>query len=423
MDAFRGEGDGRPHGPRTAAGRIRLRADNKSRANGIRNAMIGEEIAISSDGLSRRDAPRLTGFAAEGVSRAATDVGPVVRLTGVSVSYGGFRALRPLDLDIHTGDFLAILGPSGCGKTTLLRLVGGFLPPTSGRIEIGGVDVTALGPERRPTNTVFQGYGLFPHMSVRQNIGYGLKLRKLPKAEITRETDRASGLVQLTDLLDRRIDQLSGGQQQRVALARAIVMRPKVLLLDEPLAALDLKLRHVMQQELRRIHREIGGTFIFVTHDQGEALALANRIAIMNEGALMQDGTADEIYRKPANRFVATFIGEANIIRGERRNGTASFASGVPSQASVGPDGAVELVLRPEAIRIAARDDGSWSIPARVTDLVFLGSFVRYALSTGAGNPLTAVQTAGQGLQSFKIGDGVHLSWDLATQHLLEVRK
>ena len=218
---------------------------------------------------------------------------PLVRLLGVSKRYGSVPAVKELDLEIQRGDFLAILGPSGCGKTTLLRMIGGFVAPTSGRIEIEGQDVTAISPERRPTNTVFQGYGLFPHMTVRQNIAYGLKTAKRPKDEIERRVDEAIALVRLQDFVDRAIDQLSGGQQQRVALARALIMRPRVLLLDEPLAALDLKLRQAMQDELRRIHSEIGGTFVFVTHDQGEALGLANRIAVMDQGAIVQQGTPE----------------------------------------------------------------------------------------------------------------------------------
>ncbi len=258
------------------------------------------------------------------VSREPAGAGraPLLRLRGLSKVFGATAAVEPLDLDIYPKDFVAMLGPSGCGKTTLLRMIGGFVAPTTGTIEIAGADVTGLGPEKRPTNMVFQGYGLFPHMNVAQNIGYGLRLQKMPKNEIDRRVNEAIALVQLADLARRGTEQLSGGQQQRVALARALVMRPKVLLLDEPLAALDLKLRQAMQEELRRIHHEIGGTFVFVTHDQSEALALANRIAVMREGRLEQVGTAQEIYDRPKTRFVSTFIGEANLLPGRRVNGT-----------------------------------------------------------------------------------------------------
>ena len=210
--------------------------------------------------------------------------------------------------------FLRFSGPSGCGKTTLLRMIGGFIDPTAGSVEIDGRDVTRLGPERRPTNMVFQGYGLFPHMTVRQNIGYGLKIAKVTRAEIDQRVAEVIGLVRLEELAERGVHELSGGQQQRVALARALVMRPKVLLLDEPLGALDLKLRQAMQEELRRIHHQIGGTFVFVTHDQSEALGLADRIAVMEEGGVIQEGGPEEIYARPLTRFVSTFIGEANIL-------------------------------------------------------------------------------------------------------------
>src|SRR5215510_10608573 len=232
---------------------------------------------------------------------------PLVQLRNLAKSYGGVAAVKPLDLDVAYGDFCAILGPSGCGKSTLLRMIAGFVEPTSGQIEIDGIDVTTLGPEQRPTNMVFQGYGLFPHLSVAENVGFGLALKKLPRADIATRVAEALQLVRLEGFGERMIDRLSGGQQQRVALARALIMRPKVLLLDEPLAALDLKLRHQMQEELRRIHREIGGTFIFVTHDQGEAFALANLVAVMNQGWVEQIGSPPDIYLHPKTLFVADF--------------------------------------------------------------------------------------------------------------------
>src|SRR5215203_138865 len=233
--------------------------------------------------------------------------GALLQLEGASKAYGDFVAVHPLDLEIYSGDFFAILGPSGCGKTTLLRIIGGFIAATGGRIYIQGRDVTGLGPERRPTNMVFQGYGLFPHMTVRQNIAYGLRIAKVEKREADKRIAEIIGLVRLDELGDRSVAQLSGGQQQRVALARALVMKPPVLLLDEPLAALDLKLRQAMQEELRRIHDEIGGTFVFVTHDQGEAMSLANRVAVMSEGRLLQVGSPEAIYGEPRSAFVATF--------------------------------------------------------------------------------------------------------------------
>src|SRR5215510_3249077 len=238
----------------------------------------------------------------------------LVRLTGLTKSFRQTVAVHPLDLEIAAGDFLAILGPSGCGKTTLLRMMGGFETPTAGRVEIEGRDVTKMGPERRPTNMVFQGYGLFPHMNVRQNVGYGLKLRRLASAEARARVDQMLQLVHLEEFAERAVHELSGGQQQRVALARALVMRPAVLLLDEPLGALDLKLRKAMQAELRRIHRSLGGTFVFVTHDQEEALSLANRIAVMEEGRVEQVAPPQEVYEEPSTTFVADFLGVSNLM-------------------------------------------------------------------------------------------------------------
>ena len=348
----------------------------------------------------------------------ATSSDLAVRLSGVGRRYGAVDAVRPLDLEIRRGDFLAILGPSGCGKTTLLRMIGGFVEPSAGRIEVDGRDVTALGPEKRPTNMVFQSYGLFPHMNLRQNIAYGLKLRGLPPAEIRRRVDAAIELVRLGDQAERGIAQLSGGQQQRVALARALVMQPKVLLLDEPLAALDLKLRQAMQEELRRIHREVGGTFVFVTHDQGEALALASRIAVMNEGRIEQTGPPEDIYFRPANRFVATFIGEANLLAGAWAGGTVGLAAGLRF-ADAGPEGAVMVVVRPESIRFgpaAAAED--IRVEGQVEDAIFLGANVKYSLRLPTGERL-AVHGLAEG-QRAAPGDRIALGWALAAQRVIE---
>ena len=307
----------------------------------------------------------------------------LVRLTGLTKSFRQTVAVHPLDLEIAAGDFLAILGPSGCGKTTLLRMMGGFETPSAGRIEIEGKDVTRMGPEKRPTNMVFQGYGLFPHMNVRQNVGYGLKLRKLAAAEARSRVDDILHLVHLEEFAERAVHELSGGQQQRVAVARALVMRPAVLLLDEPLGALDLKLRKAMQGELRRIHRSLGGTFVFVTHDQEEALSLANRIAVMEEGRIVQEGGPQEIYRRPATRFVSTFIGDANLLDGRRAGGVVELACGgrFPSP---GRDGKVNVMVRPEAMLL----NGSGHISATVVDIVFLGAFTKLLLRLGDGSEI-----------------------------------
>jgi spermidine/putrescine transport system ATP-binding protein len=343
---------------------------------------------------------------------------PLVRLQAVSKRYGSVPAVKELDLEIRRGDFLAILGPSGCGKTTLLRMIGGFVAPTAGRIEIDGQDVTALSPEKRPTNTVFQGYGLFPHMTVRQNIAYGLKTAKRPREEIERRVEDAIALVRLQDFVDRAIDQLSGGQQQRVALARALIMRPRVLLLDEPLAALDLKLRQAMQDELRRIHSEIGGTFVFVTHDQGEALGLANRIAVMDQGAIVQQGTPEEVYASPKTRFVSTFIGEANVFAGRRTGGEIRLDAGATIR-SDGRDGAVTVVVRPEKMRLDTGDDGV-AIDGVLADIVYLGSFIKYVVKLSSGQRVFLHSNDTAARRAVAVGQPVRIGWSAADQRVLE---
>ena len=347
----------------------------------------------------------------------------LVRLRGVSRSFGRVEAVKPLDLDIHRGDFLAILGPSGCGKTTLLRIIGGFVRPSAGTVEIDGRDVTQLSPERRPTNMVFQGYGLFPHMTVRQNIGYGLKIAGRPRSEITRRVDEALELIRLGDLGERTIDKLSGGQQQRIALARALILRPDVLLLDEPLAALDLKLRQAMQEELRRIHQQIGGTFVFVTHDQSEALALANRIAVMDGGALVQVGDAEQIYFQPRTRFVSMFIGEANVFDAERRGNVVSFSDGASrlSFPDTGPDGAVSLMVRPESLHLV--DDAAaaeLALPAVLDDVLFLGPVVRFVLTTAGGRHVIVHETDLSRRGRLAQGDRVVLGWSTRDQRVID---
>jgi spermidine/putrescine ABC transporter ATP-binding subunit len=339
---------------------------------------------------------------------------PLVQLADISKSFGEVTAVQPLDITIRRGDFYAILGPSGCGKTTLLNLIAGFLFPDSGRIEIAGTDVTRMGPERRPTNMVFQGYGLFPHMTVRQNIAYGLRIRKTPQAEIEQRVGEVMELVHMEGFEGRSVAQLSGGQQQRVALARALIMRPQVLLLDEPLAALDLKLRKAMQVELRRIHHSIGGTFVFVTHDQSEAMGLADRIAVMESGRLVQEGSAEEIYEHPKTRFVSTFIGEANVFSGERRGGEVTLDIG-PRFLDAGPDGPVVSVVRPEAMMLqtatsADSSNDSLTLSGRVEDIVYLGTYVRYTVAIGAEQ--VNVHSADVQLRNqIKIGSDVAVTW------------
>jgi spermidine/putrescine ABC transporter ATP-binding subunit len=292
----------------------------------------------------------------------AADPAPAVRLDDITKRFGAVVALHEVSLQVRRGELLTLLGPSGCGKTTLLNLVAGFLAPDSGEIAIDGARVTDLPTWRREIGMTFQNYALFPHMSVASNVGYGLRARRLEKTEIARRVAAVLDLVKLTGLEDRKPRQLSGGQQQRVALARALVVRPKVLLLDEPFSALDRNLRGAMQIELREIQRKVDVTTIFVTHDQSEALSLSDRIAVMAEGRIRQLGTPDEIYRRPADRFVASFVGDVNVLRArlERRDGAAAMVvlgdarvkvPGAPLGAAA-PGAAVDLFVRPEDLRV-----------------------------------------------------------------------
>jgi spermidine/putrescine transport system ATP-binding protein len=290
---------------------------------------------------------------------------PLLRLRGLAKSFGKTPAVAATDLEIEAGSFTAILGPSGCGKSTLLRMIGGFVPPSSGSIEIDGVDITALGPDKRPTNMVFQNHGLFPHLNVAGNVGFGLSIAKCAVAEMRRRVGEALELVQLSDRAEASVDQLSGGQQQRVALARAIVMRPKILLLDEPLSALDLKLRQALQMELSRIHREIGGTFIFVTHDQGEAFSLADRLVVMNQGRIEQTGLPHDVYRRPRNVFVARFVGDVNVLQG----------------------GQSPKILRPESIELSETPQAG-SQPVTLSSTTQLGASSRCEVRLGDGTAL-----------------------------------
>ena len=353
---------------------------------------------------------------------AQTSADPLVRLNGVSKSYGDVVAVRPMELEIRAGDFLAILGPSGCGKTTLLNMIAGFIRPESGTIEIAGTDVTRLGPERRPTNMVFQSYGLFPHMTVRQNIAYGLRISKIPPDEINHRVQEVVDLVHLEGLENRPALNLSGGQAQRVALSRALVMRPKVLLLDEPLAALDLQLRKAMQDELRRIHHSIGGTFVFVTHDQEEAMRLATRVAVMQAGRLIQEGSAEEIYAHPKTLFVSTFIGEANVFRGDRRDGRVTLDIG-PVFPAPGPDEKLASIVRPQGMSITTAgsslpENCPFRLSGQVDDIVFLGANVVYKVSVG--RDLLTVQSADMaGRAELQIGAKVDIGWGPAHQTLL----
>jgi putative spermidine/putrescine transport system ATP-binding protein len=305
---------------------------------------------------------------------------PAVRFAGVVRHFGAVRAVDGVDLAIAPGEFFAMLGPSGSGKTTCLRLIAGFEQPDAGHIEIFGETVEGLPPYRRAVNTVFQDYALFPHLSVGENVAYGLRVRGIGRADRDRMAREALAMVKLSGMETRRPAQLSGGQRQRVALARALVVRPKVLLLDEPLGALDLKLREEMQSELKGLQRALGLTFVFVTHDQSEALSMADRVAVFNEGRIVQVGPPEEVYERPATRFVARFVGSANVL--EAREAQALGAPARPSS------------LRPEKIVLLAPGvpvpEGAALVEARVTDVSYQGPVRRVSAVTGEGLALTA---------------------------------
>ncbi|MEU6369610.1 ABC transporter ATP-binding protein [Streptomyces sp. NPDC046931] len=331
--------------------------------------------------------------------------GSAIRLQGLRKEFAGTNAVAGVDLEISDGEFFSMLGPSGSGKTTVLRMIAGFESPTSGTIELAGQDVTGLAPFERDVHTVFQDYALFPHMTVEQNVAYGLKVRKVPKAERIARAREALAGVRLEAFGKRRPAQLSGGQRQRVALARALVGRPRLLLLDEPLGALDLKLREQMQVELKALQREVGITFVFVTHDQEEALTMSDRIAVFNQGRIEQVGTPAEIYERPATAFVASFVGTSNLLQGpaaERIVGTAGTYS-----------------IRPEKIRVlkesAIADEPEHSTATgTVAEVVYLGDATRFLVDLDAGGRLTALQqnleTSSEDVAAYR-GTRVRLQW------------
>ncbi|HVT88971.1 MAG TPA: ABC transporter ATP-binding protein [Tepidisphaeraceae bacterium] len=339
----------------------------------------------------------------------------MVEVRQVSKRFGDFIAVDNLSLSIDSGEFLTLLGPSGCGKTTLLRMISGLETPTSGQVLLDGRDVTHMPPYQRDVNQVFQSYTLFPHLNVRDNIAFGLKMKKVPHPEVDQRVQEAINVVALGGMEHRKPQQLSGGQKQRVALARAIVNRPKVLLLDEPLAALDAKLREAMQIELKRLQRMLGITFVFVTHDQSEALVMSDRIAVMNAGHIEQLASADVVYRNPATAFVASFIGQANLLEADWIAGSARvrLAGGdeliLPN--TVAPSGKpqVRLLIRPEKVRIDRSPIiGDNVMRARVVETLFRGAIVQFLLKTTAGLTLTAMSAdEGAGSTPVRHGDDV----------------
>ncbi len=329
---------------------------------------------------------------------------PDVRLTDLRKTFGEVAAVDGIDLEVARGEFFTMLGPSGSGKTTTLRLIAGFERPDDGKVELGGRDVSGLPPYERDVNTVFQDYALFPHMTVQENIEYGLRVKRAPRQEREERAADALAMVQLTAFGDRRPSQLSGGQRQRVALARALVNRPKVLLLDEPLGALDLKLRQAMQIELKEIQQRVGLTFVYVTHDQEEALTMSDRLAVFNRGRVEQVGTPADVYERPATGFVAGFVGTSNVL------------SGAVAEAITGSPDA--FTIRPEKIHMgevsSSVDPGECSATGHVREVVYIGAVTKYAVALDAGAELVVFQQnlSTSSMEALQVkGRAVRLTW------------
>jgi spermidine/putrescine transport system ATP-binding protein len=368
-----------------------------------------------------------------GGSRLLTDQFSI-QLRELYKYFGETPAVNGVTLDVRDGEFLTLLGPSGCGKTTTLRMIGGFEHPTSGSIWISGQEMGDRPPYRRPVNTVFQNYALFPHMTVGQNVAYGLEMAGVPKGERQQRVTQALEMVRLPHVENRKPSELSGGQQQRVALARALVNRPSVLLLDEPLGALDLKLRKAMQLELKQLNREVGATFVYVTHDQEEALTMSDRIAVMSEGQILQLGTPEEIYERPRTRFVADFIGQTNFLDVTVRQVSGDTAvvelPGVGAmrvrRPADGPTGGpAALAVRPEKIALLEDVPGgvsaSWNqLTGRLDEIVYVGTFTHYLVALPQGQIVTVHrQNRAVGEAEHRVGDELTLVFDPAVAALL----
>jgi spermidine/putrescine transport system ATP-binding protein len=350
-----------------------------------------------------------------------------MRLERLTKVFKETTAVKDLSLVVEEGEFFSLLGPSGCGKTTTLRMIGGFEEPTSGSIHLGGTDVTAIPAYKRDVNTVFQSYALFPHLGVFDNVAYGLRRKKVPAADIKRRVNEMLELVDLTGFGPRRVNQMSGGQQQRVALARALVNRPQILLLDEPLGALDLKLRKQMQLELKRIQADVGITFVYVTHDQEEAMTMSDRLAVMNGGRFEQVGAPQEVYELPATRFVASFLGASNLLAGEVSSTNGSVAKvaleagstiSLPAERMPASGAAVHIGVRPEKLHIHTPNDESRapaenSIAATVATSTYTGVSTSYECTTPDGATVVVyVQNLEASAPPLGTGTRVRLTWD-----------
>ena len=322
---------------------------------------------------------------------------------GVNKCFGSVEALKDVDLEVRSGEFFTLLGPSGCGKTTLLRIIAGLELPDTGHVYLGGQDVTSLPATKRQVNTVFQSYALFPHLSVYENIAFGLRSRKFPDEEVKKRVDRRLEMLGIQDMQNRHPDQLSGGQKQRVALARALVNEPEILLLDEPMSALDAKLRAQVQEDLRRIQRRLGKTFLLVTHDQSEALVCSDRLAVMHEGRVVQYGTPQEVYDSPKNKFVAEFLGAANLIKGEKVTGGIQTPFGLLKLEKEAPWESGLVAIRPEWIWIRDSQPETNGVRATVSEVIYRGTNFDLWLNPG---PLR-VRTSSY--KNFKPGDQVWL--------------
>ena len=332
-------------------------------------------------------------------------------LRGLTKRYGDFLAVDHMSLEVPKGELVAFLGPSGCGKTTSLRMIAGLTPQSEGRIVVGGDDLTGVPTYKRDMGLVFQSYALFPHMSVERNIGFGLEMREVPRGEIASRVKDAITLVHLTGMEKRRPTQLSGGQQQRVALARALVIRPSILLLDEPLSNLDAKLRDEMRNEIRDIQKRLGITAVFVTHDQSEALTMCDKVVVMNHGRLEQVGTPTELYEQPRTAFVAGFVGRMNRIRAEARNGSTEF-SGQRLPVPAGLDGPIDIMIRPHRIAIGPGSPGDtrYQVSGTIARTVFVGDILQYDVDV-AGQ-VVSVELSTRGNESLlEPGAPVSLSW------------